>query len=338
MADLPLSIDHPQGGSSHFLVYGRNLSRSGLAALHGGYVHTGSRCRVVLEDRIGQRLAVDGTVRYCRLIAGSAHELGIAFREPIEPSRFRLDDGGDGDEALPPAAAGRVISLEARLLLADAFVPDLLLLDRQLSTFGPELVTVATPGAALDAVRRGRFDAVLSGLSVSGPDGLRWLAAMREAGHAGPLLVLTAETDTAAHRRAQEAGATSIVAKPYHLELLVAEIQARVGGPEPPARLDSTVAEQPGMAALVARFVELARRAADQVLRLQESGEWTDLAETCRQLKSAGCGYGFPALTVAAIAVLNALARDPAAEATREPVERLVAVCRSLTAPGAEAA
>ena len=68
-------------------VCARNLSAGGFSCIHGGYLHPGSECQVVLPRREGgDPVAVNGTIVHCRHVEGSYHEVGIRFTEEIEPA------------------------------------------------------------------------------------------------------------------------------------------------------------------------------------------------------------------------------------------------------------
>ncbi len=161
--------------------------------------------------------------------------------------------------------------------------------------------------------------------------GLRTIRFARDLGIRTPILVLTAETDRSLLLATREAGATAILPKPYDIESLVAEVRLHLGGCERPGPLRSTVANMPGMSPLIDRYVELLRRTVDQVEQTYEAKEWSDLAEYCHQLKGSGCGYGFQDITVAAMAVLQLLEKNPLATETKTAVDALCEYCRKIT-------
>ncbi|MCL4210815.1 MAG: PilZ domain-containing protein [Phycisphaeraceae bacterium] len=66
-------------GGRPFVMESRNLSIQGISLLHGVFVHPGTRCRVTLTDRKGERRPVDGVVVACRYLRGGVHELGVRF-------------------------------------------------------------------------------------------------------------------------------------------------------------------------------------------------------------------------------------------------------------------
>ena len=88
LADVPMCIEHPDGGKSYVLVFARNLSNGGMSFLHGGFVHTNSRCTIILKSNEGELVGLSAGVRHCRLIQGSCHEVGIKFSQEIDVCQF----------------------------------------------------------------------------------------------------------------------------------------------------------------------------------------------------------------------------------------------------------
>lgn len=88
ITDIPVHIEHPDGGTSGLLTFGRNLSSGGIAVLHGGYLHLGSRCTVILRTLAGDPTSIAGIVRHCRHIQGMSHEVGIQFDAEIRIEQF----------------------------------------------------------------------------------------------------------------------------------------------------------------------------------------------------------------------------------------------------------
>lgn len=96
-AEVPLVVEHPGGGGAWLLVCARNLSAGGLAFIHGGFLHVGSRCRLLLHRLNGERELIGGEVVNCRHLEGALHEFSVRFEHKIKLSEF-VDE-------LKPAAA-----------------------------------------------------------------------------------------------------------------------------------------------------------------------------------------------------------------------------------------
>lgn len=73
----------PIGGTPiTYLARPRNISRTGMAILHGNYIHNDVVCHVQLK--LGGELATTpARVVRCRYVSGSIHEVGIKFDKPL---------------------------------------------------------------------------------------------------------------------------------------------------------------------------------------------------------------------------------------------------------------
>lgn len=74
--------------SEPYLVPTRNLSKTGVAFLHGGFIHSGTECVMHLITRDGAWQSVPGQVVRCRFVESNIHEVGVQFTDPIELSKF----------------------------------------------------------------------------------------------------------------------------------------------------------------------------------------------------------------------------------------------------------
>lgn len=87
-------------------------------------------------------------------------------------------------------------------------------------------------GDARDGVRglelagSGAYDAVILDIMLPGLDGLSVLARMRRAGSDAPVILLTARGDVRDRVRGLDAGADDYLAKPFHVEELLARVRA----------------------------------------------------------------------------------------------------------------
>jgi DNA-binding response OmpR family regulator len=331
ITDIPLSIDHPSGGSNRFLVYGRNISRGGLGVLHGGFIHVGSKCCVLLRQVEGPPLAVRGAIRHCRLVAGSWHELGIVFEKEINP-RAILGTAMCDEHQTGEAYAGERAESGA-ILVSDPVEPERLLLADRLTARGYDIVEASTPGGTLDAVQRMQTDLVLLGTTTVGKQELRLIERLRETGFKQPITLLAADTNPAVTLRAIEAGVTNVVSRPYELDTLVAGMRIALGQQSADEPLRSTALIQPGMQTHLTRFVKHVRRLGEQIRKAHAKNETEELRRLCLELKGSGGTFGFAELTVAAAALLGELDREEP-ELIEDRVERLVSFCNATSSAG----
>ncbi|MEX0775532.1 MAG: hypothetical protein WD042_07435 [Phycisphaeraceae bacterium] len=108
-----VSVTHPNKAQATFVVPPRNLSAHGLAFLHGSYIYPGCRCELILPrlDRKGQKVA--GTVRGCRHINGTIHEVAVIFDQPVQTENF-VNRHADDIDAPPPEDTAKDLAADER--------------------------------------------------------------------------------------------------------------------------------------------------------------------------------------------------------------------------------
>ncbi|UCD76725.1 MAG: response regulator [Phycisphaerales bacterium] len=329
--DVAMSIVHPGGGQSRLLVTSRNLSAGGIAFLHGGYLHAGSECTLALMRRDGTPICLAGTVRHCRHLQGACHEVGVQFSHEIDPEVILLPEDLDDADGGPECGRSlRIPSLRGRVLIADENEPDRRLLSHQLSATGLEVTPIATAGATLDAVKKGKFDAVICGLDLYRAHGIHAVKSLREIGYRQPVLVLTAEIDNRALAAVTEAGATEVAGKPYDPYYLMYLLAEALNQPVPEGTVVSRFDGEPGIGDLLEDFVKEAR---DLAGRLAAALEETDLAgarDLCVRMAGSGANHGFDQLSMAARDALHNLDAAGSLDAAIGPLGRLISMCQRL--------
>jgi len=101
--EIDLLVEHPSGGYGAFKVHPVDISREGISFLHGGYIHEKSICTFLLPSIVGERDRVKGVVVRCCHLRGTLHEVGVAFEEVIDLSRYLASD--DSNEQPRESAA-----------------------------------------------------------------------------------------------------------------------------------------------------------------------------------------------------------------------------------------
>jgi len=291
MSDIAVLVQHPAGGTGRYLVCARNISAGGLSAIHGGYIHPGSECKIVLPRREGSPFAVTGVIVHCRHIEGSYHEIGIRFTQEVDPAALvpqMIPDGegdADPDSDMP--------ALEGRILVVDQSPADRKLMTHHLSGTALILKMVSSSGAAIDAVRKQNYDLILCDLHLEN-DAVRMIKKIRSSDYKGPIIVVTAESSAARLTEARAAGANEIIGKPHsaaYLASLLAEW------------LDVPGVDRPIM---------------------------TAARELCVELVGSGTGFGFASVTEAARDALTAIDTAQNKKDAASSLKRLVAICQRL--------
>jgi two-component system, OmpR family, response regulator MprA len=112
------------------------------------------------------------------------------------------------------------------VLVVDDDPPIRRMLERTFSAEGYAVATAADGGAALAAVERSAPDLIVLDVAMPGLDGLAVCRRLRRAGHALPILLLTARDAVADRVAGLDAGADDYVVKPFAPEELLARARA----------------------------------------------------------------------------------------------------------------
>lgn len=129
----------------------------------------------------------------------------------------------------------RILLVEDARLVAEP-------LAHALSRAGYAVDTARDGVRGLELAASGAYDAVILDIMLPGLDGLSVLARMRRAGSDAPVILLTARGDVRDRVLGLDAGADDYLAKPFHVEELLARVRAvlrRRGAPDPVDRLEA---------------------------------------------------------------------------------------------------
>ena len=338
MADIPMCIEHPEGGKSLFLVYGRNLSRGGISFLHGGYIHTDSDCRIILKDLAMNPIALPGVVRHCRLISGSCHEIGVQFNKEINTDQLLVEGVYIENDVALTNENQAPQPLTGTVLIAEHFEPDRLLLEHQLKQLGLKTFAVPTSGTALSILKNENVDLVLTGLSLLLDDGIRLIHRMRAQEYTNPIIVMTPDDRPATISAALNAGADDVIIKPFNAELLHTLLVAFLGKSDEPAPLRSSIEHEPGMKDFISRYLDQVHQVSRQIRIALAEDDWGAVRALCSNLKGSGLTYGFHHLTVMAMKAIAAIDTEHSSTQTVNTLDLLLKYCDRLQAHSPRAA
>lgn len=127
------------------------------------------------------------------------------------------------------SSANRLLLVEDARLIREP-------LARALGLAGWEAETALDGEAALARLAAAPVDAVVLDIMLPGKDGLSVLSELRARGDATPVILLTARGDVRDRVRGLDLGADDYLAKPFHVEELLARLRAvlrRHGSPDP---------------------------------------------------------------------------------------------------------
>ena len=85
VAGTKLTVDfhHPGGTVISLAVAPRDISAGGVGFLHGAFVHTGTLCRMRIQDGSGCTTYAHGHVVRCEHLRGRVHLVGVRFENEL---------------------------------------------------------------------------------------------------------------------------------------------------------------------------------------------------------------------------------------------------------------
>jgi PAS domain S-box-containing protein len=219
---------------------------SELIALHGGTITAssaeGAGTTFTIRLPLGQAHLPAGALVSARRTATVSATADPFVQEALRWLPGSVPDDGDGADAGtvhqeiargyaadPAAPGGR--ALPARVLVADDNADMREYLARLLRTAGYRVSTVTDGQAALDAVRAGVPDLVISDVMMPRLDGLGLVAALRADARtaAVPALLLSARAGQEASVEGLRAGADDYLVKPFSAVELLARVRSNLG-------------------------------------------------------------------------------------------------------------
>jgi DNA-binding NtrC family response regulator len=196
-----------------------------------------------------------------------------------------------------------------RILVADDRPDVLEALRLLLKPEGYEVVTVASPAAALAAVREARFDAALIDLNyardtTSGREGIDLLARLRAADRALPVVAMTAWGSIEGAVEAMRGGARDYVQKPWDNARLLEIVRAQLAVRSAAAAAPEILGASPAMEAVL-RVIDRVGPTDANVLVTGEHGTGKELV--ARRLHAVSHRRGGPFVAVNAGALAEGL-------------------------------
>jgi len=88
--NVPVEVTQSRGESQQFLVDTYSLSTGGVAFVHGGYLHNGTRLVFQLPTRDNAWQTLAARVVRCRHVERGLHDVGAAWVDRDEPLELTL--------------------------------------------------------------------------------------------------------------------------------------------------------------------------------------------------------------------------------------------------------
>jgi DNA-binding response OmpR family regulator len=328
--DVAVTVVHPGGGESHFQVLARNLSASGIAFIHGGYIHPTTTCRLNFRTLSGEFETLVGAVVGCRHIEGTLHEVRVHFDRTIEPSTF-VCHGDTGPASAAGSDDSRKLSLS--LIHLEANDVDANLLRHFLVGTDVTLRRATSIEAALARLDEGSIDGVLVEINLDGEDGTEAIRAMRGKGFTGPIIAVTAETNEEHRAAATDAGAAEILNKPYTSQDLYALLHRMSRGPEGLPDDDvlySTLDSNEGISDMLMQFIDHAEKLGRELEHALDQQNLEQARTACLNIKGSAAGHGYEPLSAAAAEALQLIDQTMSIDDCAQRISDLSQMCRRL--------
>ncbi|MEM6505831.1 MAG: response regulator [Planctomycetota bacterium] len=329
-----LTLKTDGGGETRLSVLARNLSRKGVALVHGRYIYPKSRCEVSLQALNSAWHSVLGTVQHVRHVQGTIHELGVHFDEPIDLSDFVTMSSEEETRYLreladnmPEGDEDDTVQLANRVLVVDDFASDRKLISHWLTQAGLNVSTAADMRSAIVQVQEQVFDLALVDYLLGADSGVDLIRELRENQFVAPIISISADETEELKAEVTGAGATCFMRKPMDAEALKQTAFELIGidASSDLSPIFSQHKNDPEMRPLITEFTRSLAGYVEELRDANAQNNYESLELISRQLKGAGNGYGFPTVSETAGELLQSINADDAdIDAIRQQASELI--------------
>lgn len=288
-------VRHVNGSRIAYDVKPHNISRTGIAFLHGFYIHPNTDCETALWTVDKEPVAIRGKVVRCRHLQGKTHEVGVQFNEPIDLREFLADYVPPEGEVIENPGVQR---FSGRVLFVDDSVDNRELVGYIAGELGVALRTATCATEGLEAAAKTRFDIVVAKGQLPDSDVAALAKALRDAGYAGTIVAFGDSGETSADKTAGQAGECDrVLRSPITLEGIAAlfrDYLPRETDAELPLEpLISTHWTNVGMRPFILKFVARLQERIGQLQGLLAQQQLDDFRKACRDFKGSAESYGY---------------------------------------------
>ncbi len=234
--------------------------------------------------------------------------------------------------------------LSGRIILAEDGEDNQDLLSTHLRDAGAEVVIAENGLVAVELARTGKFDLIFMDMQMPELDGYGATQKIRELGLTLPIVALTANAMAEDRARCIAAGCTDYLAKPIErLQLITAancyirkgiatadEQETAASPAETRLTASSTIGADPKFKKLLEKFVSRLPDRVNTLISFMQSENLKELERAVHQLKGAGHGYGFSAITEVAARAEEQIRSSGDMDTVRIEVNGLIDLIRSV--------
>lgn len=312
---IGLTVMHPGGTQARFQVHTLDLSATGLGFLHGGYLHKGSKCSIVLKGVGDTSLKVTGQITNCLHITGCVHRVGMKFDRPADIERLLGTHNEDG-------------SLAGRLLFIEQSEPERGLMKHELRGTNIEVIGFAAPVKATSYLRSHPVERVLSDIATIEDSVTETILSIRKVGYRGPILLTTTDQRSPALSEAKELGAGPALNKPFDpSELILFLSENWVDQDEDDQDAD---APDSGLLRLLESYITQVHNLTRELDAATLSADYRLTLGVCHRFKGSGAPFGFSDITQAASEAITALHAGGSIPDASAELRKLREVCARI--------
>lgn len=327
---LVVEMTHPGGSRAYYIVRPRNLSRNGLAFLHGGFVYTDTATVVMLIRSDGRRVRVPGRVLRCRHVRGNIHEIGLRFDEPIRMSDFVAGYRDEAEDQRTRTTPDQ--HFLGRVMVIDDAIDDRDILGFWLGDMGLKTKLHGDLKQARKQLQISMVDLVLVDSELENESAGRILRHLRATGYPGPVVAITSDDDPALMDQLVETGYGAVLTKPVgwqDLAMLLSCYLRRSERVETHGEyLLSQLWANHQLRPLIRQFLGRLLDHCDQIERaITENAEQS--IKLCRDLKGTSGNYGYPTISAKADELARRLQDQSGLNEVKQSMTQLHALCVS---------
>lgn len=272
--DMLIRMQQPgSANTGQFYAHTRNISAGGVAFLHGGFVHNGTKVLAQPPRSDGMLVDILGKVVSCRYLERGIHEVCVAFDETIDPGQY----------------CSAAVTYDFLLVEDDDAIARLA--EHHLGLLNVEVSRARHGKEAVDRVTRRRFDCILMDMEMPIMNGWDAVTAIREQGYSGRIIAVTALNGPEDEQRCLEVGCNDYLAKPVMPTTFKKLVEQLTAHP-----IVSRFAEDMGMRDMICEWCENLPATLRKIREFQDSGDRIGMGEYLRNIRGTAGSFGYDLL------------------------------------------